>query len=167
MVELERRELRLCRRKAGTQDFSERNGGRWIGRRRQRSVETTELPAISIGDKKVSRLIAGGNPMRGFSHSSRKLSRHMVEYFTAKRITEFLLNCEAEGITTFQSSYSKTVREGILGAWERGSKIQSICLTSPRHAEMKDILELKPIAIVHHGSVTDPAFRSGRAGEGP
>lgn len=122
----------------------------------------TELPAISIRDKKVSRLIAGGNPMRGFSHSSQKLSQHMVEYFTPKRISEFLLKCEAEGITTFQSSYSKTVREGILGAWERGSKIQTICLTSPRHAELKDILELKPIAIVHHGSVTDPAFRSGQ-----
>ncbi|MCW5983399.1 MAG: hypothetical protein KIT09_35230 [Bryobacteraceae bacterium] len=127
-----------------------------------RAAQKKDLPAVRIGGKQVSRLIAGGNTMRGFSHSSAKLSRHMVEYFTPQRISEFLLRCEAEGITTFQSSYSKSVREGILGARERGSKVQFICLTSPRHGAMNEILELKPIAIVHHGSVTDPAFRAGQ-----
>ncbi len=120
------------------------------------------LPAVNIGDKRISRLVAGGNPMRGFSHSSLKLSRHMLDYFTPRQITEFLLHCEREGITAFQSSYSETVRDGLLGAWEKGSQIQFICLTSSRHAPLETVLPLKPIAICHHGGVTDPLFRSGR-----
>ncbi len=122
------------------------------------------MPRIAIGKHSVSRLIAGGNPMRGFSHSSLKLSRHMMEYYTAARIAEFLLHCEKYGINTFQSSYSDTVRDGILGAREKGSRIQFICLASPRHAPLEKILPLEPIAICHHGAVTDPAFRKGEAG---
>ncbi len=122
-----------------------------------------EMPRIRIGEHSVSRLIAGGNPMRGFSHSSLKLSRHMMEYYTAPRITEFLLHCAKHGINTFQSSYSDTVRDGILGAREKGAKIHFICLASPRHAPLEKILPLEPIAISHHGGVTDPAFRRGEA----
>jgi hypothetical protein len=120
------------------------------------------LPAVPLGAKQLSRLIAGGNPMRGFSHSSKRLSQHMLEYFTAERITEFLLRCEQEGITTYQSSYSETVRDGILGARERGSKIQFICLSSGKHADLKNVLALDPIAICHHGGVTDSLFRAGQ-----
>lgn len=119
------------------------------------------LPTIELGKYRVSRLVAGGNPMRGFSHSSKKLSQHMLDYFTAPQITKFLLRCEEEGITTFQSSYSETVRDGLLGAWERGSRIQFICLTSERHKDLAEALRLKPIAICHHGGVTDSLFRSG------
>lgn len=119
------------------------------------------LPTVELGQHRVSRLVAGGNPMRGFSHSSKKLSQHMLDYFTAPQITKFLLRCEEEGITTFQSSYSETVRDGLLGAWERGSRIQFICLTSERHKDLAEALRLKPIAICHHGGVTDSLFRSG------
>lgn len=120
------------------------------------------LPAVTLGDRRISRLIAGGNPMRGFSHSSLKLSRHMLDYFTPRQITSFLLHCEGEGITTFQSSYSETVRDGLLGAWEKGSKIQFICLTSGRHTPLETVLPLHPMAICHHGAVTDPLFRAGQ-----
>lgn len=120
----------------------------------------SSLPAVPLGGSRVSRLIAGGNPMRGFSHSSKKLSQHMLDYFSAPQITKFLLDCEAQGITTFQSSYSETVRDGLTGAWERGSKIQFICLTSDRHKDLEEVLRLKPVAICHHGGVTDSLFRA-------
>ncbi len=121
------------------------------------------LPAVPLGEKRISRLIAGGNPMRGFSHSSKKLSQHMLDYFSAAQVTRFLLRCEELGITTFQSSYSETVRDGLLGAWERGSRIQFICLTSERHNDLREVLPLKPIAVCHHGGVTDALFRGGQA----
>ncbi len=121
-------------------------------------------PKVGLGEYRVSRLIAGGNTMRGFSHSSLKLSRHMMEYYNAPRISEFLLHCERCGIDTFQSSYSDTVRDGILRAREQGSKIQFICLASNRERDwMAKVMPLKPIAIVHHGGVTDTLFRAGQA----
>jgi len=120
------------------------------------------LPHISLGRFRISRLIAGGNPMRGFSHSSAKLSRHMLEYFTPERIAQFLLTCQHQGITAFQSSYSDTVRDGVQRARDQGCSIHFLCLSSPRHATFEQVLPLKPIAISHHGAVTDPLFREGK-----
>jgi hypothetical protein len=128
----------------------------------QAAAAPKALPTVELGQYRVSRLIAGGNPMRGFSHSSKKLSQHMLDYFTAPQITKFLLHCEQEGIRTFQSSYSATVRDGLLAAWERGSTVQFICLTSDRQNDLAEVLRLKPIAICHHGGVTDSLFRTGQ-----
>jgi hypothetical protein len=128
------------------------------------AVPPASLSTVRLGEYRVSRLIAGGNTMRGFSHSSLKLSRHMMEYYTAPRIAGFLLHGERHGINTFQSSYSDTVRDGILLAREQGSKIQFICLASNRERDwMEKVMPLKPIAIVHHGGVTDTLFRAGQA----
>ena len=122
------------------------------------------LPTIRLGDKLVSRLIVGSNPIHGYSHSTMKLSRHMRQHFTVERTTEFLLHCESQGITTFQGSYSTTVRDALRAAWEKGSKMQWICLTSDKHRNLDDVLPLKPIAVFHHGSVTDTLFRGGKQG---
>jgi hypothetical protein len=120
------------------------------------------FPTIQLGDKSVTRLIAGANPIGGFSHSTQKLSDLMVQYFTTERTTEYILHCEEEGINTWQIGYSKKVRDALLAARERGSKIQWICLSNPPKDEgvWKEILDLKPIAICHHGEVTDRLFRS-------
>jgi len=125
--------------------------------------ETPLLPTIKLGDKTVTRLVAGGNPVQGFSHSTRNLAEHMKAFFTVERTAEFLLHCEKLGINTFQSSYSDKVRDALRLAWERGSKIQWICLSSdaPNQTPLDKILPLKPIAVVHHGGTTDTRFRRG------
>ena len=120
------------------------------------------LPAVALGKYRITRLIAGANPINGYSHLTRRMSDLMTQYFTTERTTEFLLNCERQGINTWQSSYAPKVRDALRAAWERGSKIQFICLHSDRQSEsFKDILELKPLAIVHHGGVTDSHFHAG------
>lgn len=119
------------------------------------------LPMIRLGDKSVTRLIAGANPIGGYSHSTKRLSELMVRYFTAERITEFVLHCEEEGINTWQIGYSTQIRDVLRAVRERGSKIQWICNPSKDEVHWKEILELKPIAICHHGEVTDRLFRSG------
>lgn len=122
------------------------------------------LPAVRLADKKVTRLIAGGNPIAGFSHSSLRLSELMLKYFTVERTTEFLLRCEAEGINTWQCSYTPVARDALRAARERGSKIQYICLTSDRPTvSFQDVLALKPIAICHHGVDTDRLMAAGQA----
>jgi len=120
------------------------------------------LPTIQLGDKKVTRLIAGYNPIGGFSHTTKKLAEHMLDYFTVERTTQFLLHCEEEGITTWQADPHEKVRDALHAVWERGSKIQWICLTSERHGDLKEAFALKPIAIVHHGGVTDSMFQTGK-----
>ena len=118
------------------------------------------LPAVPLGDKKVSRLIAGYNPIGGYSHSTKKLAEHMLDYFTVERTTDFILHCEEEGITAWQADPTPKVISALRAARERGSKIQWICLTSGDVP--KDVFALKPIAVVHHGGVTDNMFRTGK-----
>jgi hypothetical protein len=55
------------------------------------------------------------------------------------------------------------VRDALRAARARGSRIQFICLTSGQHKEsLEDVLALDPIAIVHHGGVTDRLFQAGK-----
>src|ERR1041384_7683169 len=69
------------------------------------------VPLVPLAGKKITRLVAGGNPIAGFSHSTLRLSELMMQYFTVERTTDFLLHCEAEGINTFQCSYNNVVRD--------------------------------------------------------
>lgn len=120
------------------------------------------LPGVEIRDRVVSRLIAGANPIGGWSYGTRKLTQHMLDYFTVQRTTEFILHCEQQGVTTWQSHYSPKVRDALLAARERGTKVQWIALTSAGEGVLKDVLALKPIAVCHHGGVTDSLFRGGK-----
>ncbi len=121
------------------------------------------LPSVSLGPKRVSRLIAGSNPINGYSYGPSKVTRHMLDYFTVERTTEFLLHCERQGITTFQGNFSPTIRSALLAARDRGSKIQFILLASGYEQGIPhEARELDPIAICHHGGVTDTLFRSGK-----
>src|SRR5271157_6361200 len=74
------------------------------------------LPDIAIGNKRVSRLIVGSNPIVGYSYGTAKLTAHMQNYFTVERTTEFLLHCERRGITTFQGNLSPKIRSALLAA---------------------------------------------------
>jgi hypothetical protein len=84
----------------------------------------------------------------------------MKEYYTAERVVELLLKCEQAGITAHQSSsrhdYMNMLRE-------RGSKIKVITLTSNRENIESDIGNANPIALVHHGGVTDRLFADGKS----
>lgn len=121
------------------------------------------LPRIALGAKKVSRLIAGSNPIAGYSYGTPKLSQHMLDYFTVERATAFLLHCERQGIDTFQGPDHPVIRGALLGARERGSKMQFILLASDFEKGIPaKAVELAPIAVCHHGGVTDRLFRSGK-----
>src|SRR5512138_378305 len=99
-----------------------------------RRVEATEssplLPTIRLGDHEVTRLIAGSNPIHGYSYLGPIMDRHMREYFTPERIVEFLSDCERAGINTHQFSDPKQMTGIIRTLRERGSKMKFICLHS-------------------------------------
>ena len=60
------------------------------------------LPTIQLGKHTVTRLIAGGNPMGGYSHSTPDMTKTMLEFFTPERSIEFLVDCWKAGINTWQ-----------------------------------------------------------------
>ena len=142
----------------------------WIGIDGQSSAadssETTPgtLPTIQLGKYRVSRLIAGSNPLLGYSYLGPHTDRHMKEYFTTERSVEFLQQCEHAGINTHQFSTVDRRAESLRMLRERGSKMHFICLHSQRDKIQSAIELTKPIAFVHHGGATDRLFAEGQSG---
>ena len=137
------------------------------------------LPTVALGESRVTRLIAGGNPLYGYSHFNEQYSRHMLEWFTDERVVAFLLDCEKAGINTWQSSYHERVPRQFPRIREAGCRIQWICLAAPwdvapdapRTPEAiqdgmlkcaETVAKLKPIGIAHHGWATDLLWREGK-----
>jgi len=126
------------------------------------------LPTIRLGDHQVTRLIAGSNPISGYSYLGPLLDRHMKEYFTPTQIVEFLWKCEREGINTHQGTRPELMAGVFRTLRERGSKMKFICLHAggSQNAPVKKVVEsTQPIAIAHHGGVTDRLFRQGKHDE--
>ena len=126
------------------------------------------LPEINLGEHKITRLIAGSNPISGYSYMGPILDRHMKEYFTPERIIEFLLKCEQEGINTHQFSSPEEMSNIFRQLRGRGSKMKFICLHaggSEKAPPEKVVRDTQPIAIAHHGGVTDRLFRQGKSSQ--
>jgi len=126
----------------------------------------TMLPTINLGEHKITRLIAGSNPISGYSYMGPIMDRHMKDYFTPERIVEFLLKCEQQGINTHQFSRPAEMSNVFRELRERGSKMKFICLHAggPESIPVKKVVrDTQPIAIAHHGGVTDRLFREGKS----
>jgi hypothetical protein len=92
----------------------------------------------------------------------------MREYFTSERIFEFLWKCEQEGINTHQFSRPEQMADIFQKLRDRGSKMKFICLHAggSQYISVKQVVQkTRPIAIVHHGGVTDRLFRDGKSRE--
>ena len=125
----------------------------------------TALPTITLGRHRISRLIAGWNPIGGYSHTTLDMARAMREWFTAERTVEFLRGCERNGITAWQYDYTDKAVAALRLARARGSQLKVICLHAERRfdAPLRAVLaDTAPIAVVHHGGVTDALFRAGQ-----
>ena len=121
------------------------------------------LPAIKLGKHQISRLVAGWNPIGGHSHTTLNLARHMREYFTVDQTAKFLLDCQREGITAWQYDHTDKAVDALRTAREQGLKMKLICLHAARtlDAPIKTVIaDTAPVAMVHHGGVTDAMFRA-------
>ncbi|MBE3069527.1 MAG: hypothetical protein IMZ66_04750 [Planctomycetes bacterium] len=163
-----------CRtRKTGRQQFlaqvsvAAAAGLAWAGRAANGGPAPSDapLPTVALGKHRATRLIAGWNPIGGYSYLGPHTDRHMKEYFTAERTVEFLLQCERAGISTHQFSAAEQTAEVLRTVRERGSKMQFIGLDSGRPGIRPMIESTQPIAMVHHGGVTDRLFAEGKSQE--
>ncbi|MBN1420676.1 MAG: hypothetical protein JXP34_18030 [Planctomycetes bacterium] len=136
------------------------------------------LPQISIGKHRISRLVAGGNPINGGSHLSRFVDRSMREYFTEERVQEFLGRCRAAGIRAWQSSgtnfemWDRFRRGGGDGGGSAGGSAGgpmeyiSLGRADPDYpATIERAARMGFLGIAHHGEVTDQLFKAGRIEE--
>ncbi len=125
------------------------------------------LPTIQVGDHRLTRLVAGWNPIGGHSYLGHHMNRHMQEYYTPERIAEYLQRCERAGINAHQFSRPEMMAPILRGLREQGSKMKFFCLyAGGTEADVKKVVdETQPIAIVHHGGVTDRLFREGKSQE--
>ncbi|MBM3853516.1 MAG: hypothetical protein FJ399_10215 [Verrucomicrobia bacterium] len=123
------------------------------------------MPTLQLGPHRLSRLVAGSNPILGYSYSGPHADRQMKSYFTPERTIEFLQNCERAGITTHQFSDPDRALPYLRPLRERGTRMTFICLHSQRDKIRDAVDRTQPLAIVHHGGVTDRLFADGKAGE--
>ena len=123
------------------------------------------LPTISLGEHRVTRLIVGSNPLSGYSYLGPHVDRHMKEYFTVDRSVDFLLACERSGINTHQFSHKPGGKspEVIRKARERGCQMNFFCLARDPEDIRPVVAATEPMALVHHGGVTDRRFAEGKS----
>ncbi|UCD51529.1 MAG: hypothetical protein JSW27_02640 [Phycisphaerales bacterium] len=121
------------------------------------------LPTIRLGEHRISRLIAGWNPIAGYSYLGSAMDRKMREYFTLERTVAFLQNCERNGIMAWQLDHVEKGVAAVRARREQGSKMKFLCLHAEAASIEKVVADIAPIAIVHHGGVTDRLFREGKS----
>jgi hypothetical protein len=143
-----------------------------------RAADSGLLPTVPLAGQRVTRLIAGGNPLYGYSHFNVILDRLMIDYFTDEQVVKFLLDCEKAGLNTWQSNYKERTRRQFPKIREAGCKMNWLCLSdpwdvNPRASTTEEILAAmlkaidmaapaKPIGMAHHGGSTDMLFRNGK-----
>ncbi len=133
--------------------------------KREPRPQADPLPAIMLGKYRISRLVAGANPINGYSYLGAHVTEHMKQWFEPPRSIDFLLDCERAGITAHQYSDSPRARVTLQGARERGSKLHFLALHSGREKLAEFVQATQPVAIAHHGGGTDVKFAQGKAQE--
>jgi hypothetical protein len=127
------------------------------------------LPTVTLGSHSITRLILGSNPFNGFCYALPSLSAHMKEWSNAENIAGVLRRAEQCGINTWQFSYYENSLAGLRLHREEGGRLRWILLTGgvmqSDPTRVREVAEMGPLAIVHHGGVTDRRFREGRMDE--
>jgi len=127
------------------------------------------IKTIKLGDADVTRLIVGGNPFSGNSHVSPEMDAEMEDYFTAQAIKDTLTACVANGINTAQMRADKHIMRILREFRLEGGNIQWIAQTASEMASFEgnvnQLMRYNPVAIYHHGTVTDALYKSGEIAE--
>jgi len=124
------------------------------------------LPVVPFGKHKISRLIAGANPIYGYSHFNYVLSAHMTDYHTTDRVLAFLREMERAGLNTWQASWSERLENDWLKYKEMGGKLQLLMLSRPTFNDepemLKRAIKIKPMGIAQHGGSTNKLWDAGQ-----
>lgn len=126
------------------------------------------LPEIDFGPHRISRLIVGGNPLRGNSHLTPERNAEMRDYYTTERVLDAWFASEKAGVTAMQSRGDQIVMDWVDRYRERGGTMHWIVQTASEWKggdvadNIRAVAEHHPIAIYHHGTRTDNLWKQGR-----
>ncbi len=124
------------------------------------------LPVAPFGKYKITRLVAGANPIYGYSHFNYVFSAHMTDYHTTPRVLSFLRELERAGLNTWQASWSERLETDWLRYKQSGGNLQLLMLSRPGFNDEPDILKramkLQPIGIAQHGVSTNKFWDAGQ-----
>ncbi len=128
-------------------------------------MNTALLPTVQIGMLRVTRLIIGGNPFRGNSHTSAEMDAAMQDWYTVARIKQTLHDAEAAGINAVQARGDALIQACIREYWAEGGQMQFIAQTASELADLPghvaQLARFGAAAIYVHGSWTDRQHLSG------
>lgn len=126
------------------------------------------LPTVKLGQHAVTRLIVGGNPVYGYSHFNRHLSKHMTDWHTPERVVELLTRCERAGVNAWQNSYAERTLADLDRYREAGGTMHWLCLGKPDWDKSPDRIDdaakRKPIGIAPHGALAERLHRTNKLG---
>jgi hypothetical protein len=124
------------------------------------------LPTVKLGPHAVTRLIIGGNPVYGYAHFNKILSRYFTEWHTPERVMALLHRCQEVGINTWQNSYAERTLADIDRYRTEGGTMHWLCLGKPdwdRYPEhIDDAAKRKPIGIAPHGHLAERLHRDNK-----
>lgn len=127
------------------------------------------LSRIRLGGLEVARLIAGSNPISGFSHGGPARTRAMLDYFTVDRIKAHLRDCESHGVDAIVARADPFTMRVLSEHWSEGGTIRWIAQTAPEHREPLRLIKKAKMAnasaIYVHGGEVDRLFEEGREAE--
>ena len=127
------------------------------------------MKTIKLGDTDVSRLIVGGNPFSGNSHINAAMDAEMEDYYTTQTIKDTLRACLDNGINTAQMRADKHIMRILREFRGEGNDIQWIAQTASEmssfEGNINQMMKYDPIAIYHHGTVTDALYKEGNVTE--
>jgi len=123
---------------------------------------TAALPKVRFGDYEISRLVVGSNQFYGYSHFNSLLDELMREWNTPERVCQTLRQCEQNGINAYQYSHHERSLSDIERHRANGGKMHVIGVNFGKTPVQEVVSRLRPIAMYHHGEVTDVLFREGK-----
>lgn len=125
-----------------------------------RSAAEVQVPHMKFGNYEISRMVCGCNPFYGFAHYNNILGTVMREYYTPERVCEVLHQCNRFGINALAFHDGGRSEQDLSRFQSEGGKMHII--VQAQNDPVVLAKTLKPMAMYHHGEVTDKAYQAGK-----
>ena len=123
------------------------------------------LPKVRFGKYEISRLVVGCNQFYGYSHFNELLNQMMREWNSPDRVCQTLRQCEQNGINAYQYSHHERGLSDLERYRANGGKMHLIAVDIGKAPVEESVSRFQPIAMYHHGEMTDVLFRAGKMDE--
>lgn len=118
-----------------------------------------QVPKMRFGNAEISRMVVGCNPFYGFAHYNNILGTVMREYYTQERVCEVLHQCNRFGINTYNYVGIGRAQNDLERFQSEGGKMHLVVQAMGDPVPIQKAL--KPLAMYHHGEMTDRAYQNG------